>query len=190
MALHPDYFAKSGHHILTLAHRIATQAGHETIETDHILLAMTRSPQTNAYHALQDVDIIDGKLARYLRVLHPPKKGHPLRFEGAQIADEIQVLFNLSMTEAKLRGEDYIASAHLLIGLMRLQSETVAAILEHFALEPKDVIKATEYYFEYSVEAQKVRISVEQASYEENVGCVAALSEIFYELTRKRKNDE
>lgn len=184
-----EYFTTSGRKILRIAQNIALRQLHEEITVDHILLAMTRASDTNAYHALQDVDIIDGKLARYLSVLHPANTDHPLRFQGVQFSDEAQTLFNLALVEAKLRAYDYIASAHLLIAMTRLNSPTVDAILEHFSLERKAIIKAAEYYFEQSIEVEKHRIPIEVAD-EDNIGCLPALRDILYDLTRKRKNDE
>ncbi|GAB5492746.1 MAG: hypothetical protein Phog2KO_29610 [Phototrophicaceae bacterium] len=184
-----EHFTASGRKVIRLARNIAIRAQHSELSVDHIMLAMTHAKDTNAYHALQDVDIIDSKLAPYLSILHPPTKDHPLRFDGLRFGDEIQDLFRLSFLDATLRGHDYIASAHLLIGLMRLNSQTITAILEHFSLERKELIKATEYYFDKSVEAEKHRIPISVAS-EENLGCLPMLQTILLELSRKRKNDE
>ena len=184
-----EYFTSSGRTVLRLAQNIAIRLQHGEIMPDHILLAMTRAKETNAFRALQDVDVIEGKLARYLSVLHPANNDHPLRFEGVSFADESEELFRLSMVDATLRGYDYIASAHLLIGMMRLKSPLVDDILAHFSLDRKQVIKATEYYFEHSIEVEKRRIPISEVD-EETIGCLPAIREALYELTRKRKNDD
>lgn len=184
-----EYFTASGRSILRLAQNIAIRLQHPEIMPDHILLAMTRARDTNAYHALVDVDVIESKLARYLSLLHPANNEHPLRFEGVDFAEQSEELFRLSMVDATLRGYDYIASTHLLIGMMRLQSDIVDDILEHFSLERKQVIKASEYYFEHSVEVEKHRIPISITD-EDNIGCLPAIREALNELTRKRKNDD
>lgn len=184
-----EHFTTSGRKIIRLAQNAAIKSQHSEITADHIFLAMTRANDTNAFFALQDVDIIESKLARFLSVLHPPAKDHPLRFEGVSFSDEIQDLFRLSLIDATIRGYDYIASAHLLMGLMRLNSKTVDAILEHFSLDRKEVIKAIEIYFDHSIEAEKHRIPI-NVGQDENLGCLPMLQELLYELTRKRKNDE
>ncbi len=184
-----EYFTASGRKVLRLAQNIALRLQHGEITPDHILLAMTRAKDTNAYYALQDVDVIEGKLARYLSVLHPANNKHPLRFEGVKFSDEAEELFRLSMIDATLRGYDYIASAHLLIGMMRLKSQVVDDILAHFSLERKQVIKATETYFEHSIEVEKHRIPISVTD-DDAIGCLPALREALYELTRKRKNDD
>ena len=184
-----EHFTSSGRKIIRLARNVAIKSQHTELTVGHIMLAMTRAKDTNAFFALQDVDIIDSKLARYLTVLHPPSKDHPLRFNGLEFADEIQDLFQLSLIDTKLRGHDYIESTHLLIALMRLNNKTITAILEHFSLERKEIIKATEYYFDYSMEAEKHRIPV-SLSHEENLGCLPILQTILQDLSRKRKNDE
>lgn len=184
-----EHFTSSGRKILRLAQNVALKAQHSEIAADHLLLAMTRANDTNAFFALQDVDIIESKLARFLSVLHPPTKDHPLRFEGVAWSEEVQDLFKLSLIDATIRGYDYIASAHLLVGLMRLNSKTVDAILEHFSLERKEVIKAVEVYFDHSIEAEKHRIPI-SVGQDEAMGCLPMLQELLYELTRKRKNDE
>lgn len=188
MTLQPDYFTRSGKQILQSAQLIAFQAQHDEITSDHLFLAMARAKDTNAYHALQEVDIHAGKLARYLKVLHPNKSAHPLRFAGVEISDEVQQIFRLSLIDATIRGDDYIASAHLLIGMMRHKSEMIQAILNHFSLEPKEVIKATEYYLEHSIEIEKTRIRVQVE--DEPLGCFGMLLALVEDLTRKRKNDE
>jgi|GEM_PF-5998109 len=184
-----EYFTASGRKILRIAQNIALRQQHDEIAIDHILLAMTRATDTNAYHALQDVDIIDGKLARFLSVFHPANTDHPLKFKGVEFSDEAQTLFNLALMDAKVRGYDYIASTHLLVAMARLNSPIVDAILEHFSLERKAVIKAVEYYFEHSIEVEKHRIPIDIAD-DENIGCLPALRDILNELTRKRKHDE
>lgn len=184
-----EHFTTSGRKIVRLAQNAAIQSRHSEILADHIFLAMARAKDTNAYFALHDVDIIDSKLARFLRVLHPPTKTHPLHYEGVTFGGEIQNLFRLSLIEATIRGYDYIASAHLLMGLMRLNSATVTAILEHFSLDRKEVIKAVEVYFENSIEAEKYRIPIAVAP-DDNLGCLPMLHDLLQELTRKRKNDE
>lgn len=182
-----EYFTGSGRTVLRLAQNIAIRLQHPDIMPDHILLAMTRASDTNAYHALLDVDVIEGKLARYLSVLHPANNDHPLRFQGVEFAEESEELFHLSMIDATRRGDAYIASAHLLVGMMRLKSPIVDDILEHFSLERKQVIKATEYYFVHSVEAEKHRIPIVM---EDNNGCLSALQEALYILIGKQTNHD
>ncbi|MEM9954699.1 MAG: Clp protease N-terminal domain-containing protein [Chloroflexota bacterium] len=180
-----DYFTSSGNRILRVAQAIAMRLQHETIDPDHILLAMTRTQNTDAYLALHDVDVIESKLSPYLSSKHPAKRKHPLHFQGVEFSDASQEVFRLSLIDATLRGDDYIASAHLLIGLMRVPSAMMDDILAHFSLERKAVIKATEYYLDHSIEDAKVRIPI-TASDDDALGCWNALREALYELTRRR----
>lgn len=183
---HPSkYFTRSGERILQTAQAIAIRFQHENITPDHILLAMTRTTETDAHLALDDVDIIESKLGRYLSTKHPSKRKHPLHFEGVQFSDESQEVFHLSRIDATLRGDDYIASAHLLMGLMRSRSPMIDDILKHFSLERKSVIKATEYYFDHSIETAKVRIPISVADEDAN-GCLAMLQDILFALNRRR----
>lgn len=184
-----EYFTASGRTVLRLAQNIALRLQHPEIMPNHILLAMTRAKDTNAYRALEDVDLIESKLARYLSILQPANNKHPLHFEGVVFSEESEELFRLSMVDATVRGYDYIASAHLLIGMMRLQSAIVDDMLEHFSLERKQVIKATETYFQHSVETEKYRIPISVTD-DDAIGCLPALIEALNELTRKRKNDD
>lgn len=186
MARQIEHFTSSGRRILRLSQNIAIRLQHDRITPDHLLLAMTRANDTNAFFALQDVDIIEGKLARYLSVIHPATNDHPLRFEGVEFADETQQLFHLSRIDATLRGDDYIASAHLLIGMMRLPNSLIDDVLVHFSLDRKTVIKATEYYFEYSVELAKHRIPISVTADDDPMGCLAVLQDVIHTLTRKR----
>lgn len=186
MARTIEHFTSSGRQILRLSQNIAIRLQHDRITPDHLLLAMARAADTNAYFALQDVDIIEGKLARYLSVVHPASNDHPLRFDGVQFADETQQLFHLSRIDATLRGDDYIASTHLLIGMMRLPNALIDDVLTHFSLDRKTVIKAAEYYFEYSIEVPKHRIPIALNETDDPIGCLAALRDALNALIRKR----
>ncbi|MGJ3240021.1 MAG: Clp protease N-terminal domain-containing protein [Anaerolineae bacterium] len=190
MSFQIDYFTSSGRKVLRLAQNIAIRAQHKEITPDHLLLAMTRATDTNAYHALHDVDVIESKLARYWSVVHPSRRDHPLFFDGVQYADSTQQVFQLSWVETKLRGYDYIGSAHLLIGLMRFESATIDDLLAHFSLERKQVIKATAYYFEYSIEQEKHRIPISTGDEANASGCLALLNDLLLAWNRKRKRDE
>lgn len=193
MPQQPDIFTKSAQQVLEIAQGIAFRQRHAHLTTDHVLLAMTRAQDTNAFHALREVDIIESKLTRFLRTLHPPSDAHPLRYTGLEVSPTVQEVIQLSYVHATLRGDDYIGSGHLLVGMMRVKSKTVDAVLDHFSLKTKQVIKAAEYYLQHSVEVTKHRIPIEIAP--EQAGCIGQLRALLTDAlsrpqNRKQKNDE
>lgn len=183
MPRQPDLFNSSVQQILNAAQKIAYRKQHDELTTDHLLLAMTQIQETDAYHALRDVDIIESKLGRFLSSLHPNGDAHPLRYDGLRVSDTVQTVFQLSYVQATVRGDDYIGSGHLLIGMMRVQSKTVAAVLDHFALEPKQVIKAAEHYLDNPIEATRHRIPVALDPDVAAAGCISQLSRLVTALS-------
>lgn len=176
----PDYFKKSSRDSLRLAYQIATQARHETVRAYHVLLAMTRLPETDAYHALRACDIINAKLTPYLRHHYPSAQTHPLRYRGAHYADDIQLIFQQAMLAAYEHGEHYIGSAHLLIGMMQMANKSIIGVLDHFGCTPETVIEAASDYCEHSLETPKYHIRVDAPAPDDAQGCLKLIYELMH----------
>jgi ATP-dependent Clp protease ATP-binding subunit ClpA len=149
----------------------AKSLNHGIIEPEHMLLAMTRTPESQAYGILDEFDISESKLFAFLESLFKEMNLPPIE-NGLSLSDSTKKVLELAVDEARRHFHHQIDSLHMLLGIIRLNSPRINRIFAHFDVDSK-VIR--EYIY---------------TKFPKKKGCLEALSQLVLGKTGKRKNDE
>lgn len=192
-----ERFSQPARYVLSRAQELAENFKSREINIVHVLLGMTmtRSENTDAFNTLHDYDIIEAKLSPFIKskkTSFMPEADGDVTF--LDLSDDVKRMLEFSIDTARRKGHLHIATGHLLIGLMRLESEIIDEILAHFDVQKKDITKRAEYYFDdaESSEQQMMKKQIEQQFTDALAGRKGCAGEIMNLLgfNGKRKNDE
>lgn len=183
-----ERFINTSRQVLLISQTIAEDFKAQEITISHIFLAMTRLETCEAYLALTDFDIIDTKLTPFIK-----SKQKPLDMVGSlDLSADTKKMLELAVDTARRKGHHYIGTAHMLIGILRLDSEEINALLEHFDVETKEILKRAEYYLDHanSIEQQEAQqLLIDYFSESDGVGCFASIMQ-FLGLAPDNKQDK
>lgn len=143
-----ERFTDSSRLILTLTENVAKEFNSSKIMPVHLLLAMTRAPETDAFLALDDYHIVESKLLPFVKIKRPPQAKNA---DVIELSDTVKRMLELSVVSAREHGHFWIGSGHMLVGLMRYEKDDmITDVLEHFAVRRKDINqRASEYLKDY-----------------------------------------
>jgi ATP-dependent Clp protease ATP-binding subunit ClpC len=136
-----ERFAPVARRVLNLTTEATIQLSHNIIEPEHLLVGMVRETRCVAYRVLSELQINEAVLLEQIKRLMPPKHapwGNP------DLSDWTKQSLNLSVKAALSRGDDYIGTEHILIGIMCLKKPQINTILAYFSINAKTVIQHTE----------------------------------------------
>jgi ATP-dependent Clp protease ATP-binding subunit ClpA len=119
-----ERFTEATKRVLTLAQEEAERGHHSYIGTEHILLGLLREPDTVASVVLArlKIDIADVRLA-----IDTVLGAHE-RIVIQQIipTSRVKTIIEISFTEARRMGDDFVGTEHLLLGLL-IEGEGIGA---------------------------------------------------------------
>lgn len=188
-----DRFTNSSRLILNLTEEVAKEFNSSKIVPVHLLLAMTRAPETEAFLALDDYHIIESKLLPFVKIKRPPQA---TKADSIELSDAINRILEFSIDSARRHGHFWIGSGHLLIGLLRYEKDDlIGDVLDHFAVHRADIIQRTgEYVSDYASPEQKLTDHQQAILQSREVSPeTISLREIFQRIFgkySKRKNNE
>lgn len=177
-----ESFTPIARQTVTVAEELAKVLKIKLITTELLLLALASIEDSDAFNALDDCDIIASKLRPFLETTVFPKleKSDSDSYQLDLTADVRKVL-ELSVDSARRQGVYYISTAHLLIGMMRLNRENINTILAHFDVKRQDVIELADAHARKSDTPEKDlwRTQIAKRKNVGRAGCFASLLDLF-----------
>jgi len=121
-----ERFTQRAKTALELAHKAATELGHNYVSSEHILYGLSREGGGVAAKVLHDAGLGD-KLILDLILKHVGK-GESDRTEPSGLSPHAKRIFEIALVEAGRLGHNYVGTEHLLMGILR-EYESVGAKL-------------------------------------------------------------
>jgi len=123
MAIFENRFTERAERALRLAHESAMDLGHNYVGTEHILLGLLKEEGGIAARVLRNQGITEEKVVAKIDELIGvlPKTGQP----PVGLTPRTKRVLEISFTEARRMGHNYIGTEHILLGIMR-EGESVA----------------------------------------------------------------
>lgn len=128
-----DDFTDRSRKILQLANQEAIPAGAREIYTEHLLLAILREGSGIAVRALVALDRKPKLLLAQVREKMPPPI-QPWEYRNVPFSQLAESAFVHARQEAISLGHNYVGTAHLLLGLLRVENGEAAKILGNLGL--------------------------------------------------------
>lgn len=131
--------------LLFISGDVAKELHSEEINPVHLIISMLCIQESDAYNTLNDSDIVERKLLPFVKSRSNLELDHP--YTGIpDISEDCKQVLIHTVEIAREKNHRFIGTAHILIGLMRFESEEINQILEHFDVQAKDIVKQAEYY--------------------------------------------
>jgi ATP-dependent Clp protease ATP-binding subunit ClpC len=122
-----ERFNDDGRRVVVLAQEEARLLDHNSIGTEHVLLALLRAPETVAAEALQSLDISLAAARAEVEVIVVPGTDAPSGH--IPFTPRAKKVLELSLREALQLGHDHIGTEHILLGLIGEGQGVAAQVL-------------------------------------------------------------
>lgn len=135
-----ERFTEATKRVLTLAQEEAERAHHSYIGTEHILLGLLRERDTVASVALDRINVDIADVRRNIDTI----LGSHERIVIQQIipTSRVKTIIEISFTEARRMGDDFVGTEHLLLGLL-IEGEGIGAhVLNDLGANVENVMAA------------------------------------------------
>jgi ATP-dependent Clp protease ATP-binding subunit ClpA len=124
-----ERYTEEARSVVVVAQEEARALRHNYVGTEHLLLALLRLPRDSVVGQVLDALELSSDGARErLRALVPEGE-HPASEQQLPFTPRAKKVLEMSLREALARGDDYIGSEHLLLGIAKCDEDTVAVRL-------------------------------------------------------------
>jgi ATP-dependent Clp protease ATP-binding subunit ClpC len=128
-------FSDQARRVVVLAQEEARMLNHDSIGTEHILLGLIREDEGTAAQVLQSLGLdLEAVRQQVAEIVGQDKQGQDKQGQDTQgesghipFTSRAKKVLELSLREALQRGANHIGTEHLLLGLIRVGDDSVAA---------------------------------------------------------------
>jgi ATP-dependent Clp protease ATP-binding subunit ClpC len=132
-----ERFTERARQVVVLAGEEARSLRHNYIGTEHILLGLLREKEGIAARALRSLDVtVEHVREQVKRIVGP---GEELTEGQVPFTPRTKKVLELALRESKSLGHNYIATEHILLGLIREGEGIAARILLDFGADPQKI---------------------------------------------------
>ncbi|MGQ9516513.1 MAG: ATP-dependent Clp protease ATP-binding subunit [Anaerolineae bacterium] len=154
-----DRFTKRARHALARAASEAKRLNHSSIGTEHILLGLVRQKDCTAVAILRELGLDPDWIIRALE--RAAKRGDRITLREPELTPRTKRVIEYSFEEARLMGQDYVGTEHLLLAILREGEGIASDILRGMGLDLEQVrMKTAETVMERKA---KMRAATEPA---------------------------
>lgn len=137
-----ERFTERARRVIILARGEAEKYQHEYLGTEHLLLGILREGSGVAVSVLQNMEISQKQLEAELVARMPPTE-NVLTLGEIPFSPQAKKVLEFSVEEARLLGQNYIGTEHLLLGLLKEDTGIAAQVLKSFGLSLSMLRKET-----------------------------------------------
>ncbi len=128
-----EKFTERARRVIILARTEAEKRQHEYLGTEHLLLGIIKESSGVAVSVLQNMGISLRQLEAELESRMPPSE-NILTLGEIPFSPRAKKVLELAVEEARLLGQSYIGTEHLLLGILKEDSSNAAAVLKAMGL--------------------------------------------------------
>jgi ATP-dependent Clp protease ATP-binding subunit ClpC len=137
-----ERFTERARRVIILARGEAEKYQHEYLGTEHLLLGILREGSGVAISVLQNMGVNLKQLEAELVTKLPPTE-NVLTLGEIPFSPRAKKVLELSVEEARLLGQNYIGTEHLLLGLMKGDNGSAAQVMKSFGINLSMIRKET-----------------------------------------------
>jgi ATP-dependent Clp protease ATP-binding subunit ClpA len=143
------FLTPMAHMVLQHASDEARLLKHEHIGTEHILLSMTREPESIAAQMLESrgvtLERLQSAVLAFVRPAKTPLETSSSDLRMEEFTEPARKTLQLAQEEAQRLHHSYIGSEHLLLGLIREEHGVAARVLNNLGIELDKARSAVEF---------------------------------------------
>ncbi len=135
-----ERFTQRARRVLSLAHQEAERLRKETINTEHVLVALAREDGGVAGRVLRDLGLEVERIVEIVEKLGGYGTQSPERIE---LSSGVQQVLEYAIEEARRMGHQYIGTEHLLLALLRSPEGLASDVLRKLGVTPEQIRRQT-----------------------------------------------
>jgi len=137
-----ERFTERARRVVILARGEAEKYQHEYLGTEHLLLGILREGSGVAISVMQNMGVNLKQLEAEVVGKLPPTE-NVLTLGEIPFSPRAKKVLELSVEEARLLGQNYIGTEHILLGLMKEDNGTAAQVMKSFGISLSMIRKET-----------------------------------------------
>ncbi len=137
-----EKFTERARRVIILARTEAEKRQHEYLGTEHLLLGIIREASGVAVTVLQNMGLSLRRLETEIEARMPSGE-NVLTLGEIPFSPRAKKVLELAVEEARLLGQNYIGTEHLLLGILKEDSSNAAGVLKALGLTTAGVRKET-----------------------------------------------
>jgi ATP-dependent Clp protease ATP-binding subunit ClpC len=134
-----DSFTERAKKVLDISAEEARSLGHELVGTEHILLGLVREGSGIAARVLDSLDVDADRVRE--EVVRIVGKAQPLQVTRIGLTPRGKRVLDLAFQESRTRGDGYIGTEHILLGLIKEGEGVAAHVLKSMGVDAETVAR-------------------------------------------------
>lgn len=134
-----DSFTERAKKVLDISAEEARSLGHELVGTEHILLGLVREGSGVAARVLEALGVDADKVRE--EVVRIVGKAQPLQVTRIGLTPRGKRVLDLAFQESRTRGDGYIGTEHILLGLIKEGEGVAAHVLKSMGVDAETVAR-------------------------------------------------
>ncbi|SZD73213.1 Negative regulator of genetic competence ClpC/MecB [Candidatus Ornithobacterium hominis] len=142
-----DNFSQRVKDVISYSKEEAIRLGHSTIGTEHLLLGILREGAGKAIKLLTSLNVDLNQVKNKIENLSPKEEQNYDTHQNLQLTKQAERALKTTFLEAKLHHSPSVDTAHLLLCILRNETDPVTKLMDKFGIDYETVKE--EFYFQF-----------------------------------------
>ncbi len=138
-----ERFTPRARRVLSRAQDEAGRLRHDYIGTEHLLMGLMREENGMAARIVRELGVQPAEIIRLVERFVPPGDYQPGYVRRPPLSDSTKRVIEFAVDEARLMGNHYIGTEHLLLGMVREGKGVGLDVLRHLGISPERIRQQT-----------------------------------------------
>jgi len=134
-----DSFTERAKRVLDISAEEARAMGHELVGTEHILLGLVQEGTGVAARVLRALNVDPDRVRE--EIIRIVGRGQPLNITRLGLTPRGKRVLDLAFQESRIRGDGYIGTEHILLGLIKEGEGVAAHVLKNMGVDAEAVVR-------------------------------------------------
>jgi len=134
-----DSFTERAKRVLDISAEEARAMGHELVGTEHILLGLVQEGTGVAARVLRALNVDPDRVRE--EIIRIVGRGQPLNVTRLGLTPRGKRVLDLAFQESRIRGDGYIGTEHILLGLIKEGEGVAAHVLKNMGVDAEAVVR-------------------------------------------------
>lgn len=160
-----DNFSQKVKDVIAFSKEEALRLGHDEIGTEHLLLGILRDGESKAVSILENLNVDLKEVRTKIELLSPPRENLSGNRQNLQLTKQAERALKTTFLEAKLFKNTTVNTVHLLLCILRNESDPVTKLMKKMGVDYNNV--KAEFNFHFMDDKEEIS-EKPKASYEED----------------------
>ncbi|MDO5509860.1 MAG: ATP-dependent Clp protease ATP-binding subunit [Weeksellaceae bacterium] len=146
-----DNFSQKVKDVIAYSKEEALRMGHDNIGTEHLMLGMIRQGDGKAVQLLKSLQVDMGELRQMIENIVPPVPDADATPRNLQLTKQAERALKTTFLEAKLFQSPVVNTAHLLLCILRNESDPITQLINKYDIDYDSLKKEFKFQFQEDI---------------------------------------